>query len=418
MLSKKTRVGIVIVFIILFVLAGVVSCWTKNNLKRGRFQDFFTAVYLMGALKLHYYQPVSLNQLIQAYWKTGTISGMLKSLNDPYTRYLGEKEFAELKKETKGTFGGIGVYLIPKEEELLISSVVKDSPGEKAGLQQGDRIIGIEGHSVKKLGTEVAIAKIRGLAGTKVSLRIKRGENQKQREFEILITRADIFIPTVDLKIKEDPVIGKYAHLKIYQFAETTPIDLEKTLVESKKASCNALVLDLRSNPGGSLDAALKVSSIFLPENVPIIHILRQGVPVETVKTQKVSVTERELPMILLVDAWSASASEIVSGALKDQKRATLVGTRTFGKDLIQEVRELPNRAGVTITIASYLTSGEVNIHKRGVKPDKIVEIPGALDKLLKNGDPELFFKMQKLQEDEALRILRAMLQTERKLVS
>lgn len=418
MLFKKNRTRIAVVLLILFLAAVVAGWWTKSNLRRGRYQDFLSAIYVMGTVKLHYYQPVNLGRLIQAYWKTGNISGMLKTLNDPYTRYMGKSEFSELKKETKGTFGGIGVYLIPKDNELLISTVVKDSPGEKAGLQQGDRIIEVERASVKKMGTEVAIAKIRGLAGTKVSLRIERGASKNRQELDLLITRADILIPTVDLKIKKDPVLGEYGHLKIFQFAETTPIDLNKKLTELQNSSCHALILDLRSNPGGSLDAAIKVASAFLPDDVPIIHILRQGYPVETVKTRDAAIAERKLPMVLLVDSWSASASEIVAGALRDQKRATLIGTRTFGKDLIQEVRELPSDAGVTITIASYLTSGKINIHKRGVKPDIVVEIPGAMDRLLKKGDPQPFFKMQTMQEDEAVKFLRKIVRTPQKFAS
>jgi carboxyl-terminal processing protease len=371
----------------------------------------------MGVVKLHYYQPVSFIKLTQTYLKKGNISDTLKTLGDPYTRFLGKNEYAELRKDTQGTFRGIGIYLVPKANELLISSVVAGSPGEKAGLQQGDRIIAVEGQSVKALSTEVAIAKIRGVTGTKVSLRIARGEDQSRRELDLLVTRANISIPTVELKMKKDPWLGDYAHLKITQFADTTPLDLSSRLAEISKLNAHAIILDLRANPGGSLDAAIKVAGEFLPMGTPVLHVLRKGYPQQTLKTETGGQYTR-LPMVVLVDSWSASASEIVSGALKDQNRAYLIGTHTFGKDLIQEVKDLPGNAGVTITIASYLTSGRVNIHKKGVFPHQIVEMPGAMNRLLKRGDPGLFFKMQALQEKAAVEHLRKEILKNRKLAS
>lgn len=403
---KKPSFKWIILLLVLFFLAAVISWQWQSNQRQGRYKDLFSAIYVMGVVKLHYYQPVSLIKLSQTYIKTGNISDTLKTLGDPYTRFLGKNEYAELQKDTQGTFGGIGIYLVPKANELLISSVVAGSPGEKAGLQQGDRIIAVEGRSVKALSTEVAIAKIRGLAGTKVSLRIARGEDQNRRELQFLITRANISIPTVELKLKTDPLLGKYAHIKITQFAETTPTDLNNRLAEAVKSNARAIILDLRANPGGSLDAAIKVAGAFLPVGTPVLHVLRKGYPRQTLKTQTGGQYTR-LPMAVLVDSWSASASEIVSGALKDQKRAYLIGTHTFGKDLIQEVKDLPGDTGVTITIASYLTSGRVNIHKKGVSPNQVVEIPGAMDRLLKKGDPALFFKMQELQEKAAVEYLR-----------
>ncbi len=394
-----------IALVIFFIFAGGLGWWWQDYARQGKYRDLASAFYLMGVLKLNYYQPVDLTKLMKVYWRTGNIEGMLKSLKDPYTRFLNKNEYAELTKETKGSFGGIGVYLIPKDEELLISSVVKNSPSERAGLQQGDRIIKVGDASVKDLSSEVAIARIRGAAGTKVWIKVARGEAEKRREIDFNIVRENILIPTVELTVKQDSVLGEYAYIRISQFAETTPVDLDqslKTIDNSDKIK--AMVLDLRANPGGSLDAAIKVASQFIPEKTPILHVQRRSYPLQSI--QAIESQHRQLPMAVLVDNWSASASEIVAGALKDQKRAILVGNHTFGKDLIQEVKKLPGGVGVTITIASYLTSGKVNIHKRGVQPDRLVEIPGAMDRLLKEGNPEPFFKMQKLQEEEALKVL------------
>ena len=400
--TKWRQMALVIVFIIIAIL----GWWWQGYARQGKYKDLIPAFYMMGVLKLNYYQPVELTGLMKAYWRTGNIAGMLQSLDDPYTRYLNKNEYSELTKETQGKFGGIGVYLIPKEEELLISSVVKGSPGEKAGLQQGDRIVKVGDASVKDLSSEVAVARIRGKAGTQVLLRVARGEAENRREIDFNITRANILIPTVEMTIKPDPILGEYALIRISQFAETTGADLEKCLDKiDNSPQIKGIALDLRANPGGSLDAAVKVAGRFIPAGTEILHIQRRGYPVQSISA--VGNQHRQLPMVVLVDNWSASASEIVAGALKDQKRAFLVGSSTFGKDLIQEVKRLPGGAGATITIASYLTSGKVNIHKRGVHPDQVVEIPGAMERLLKEGNPDLFFKMQRLQEEEALKVLR-----------
>lgn len=394
---------------VFLIIIGCLGWWWQGYARKGKYRDLIPAFYLMGVLKLNYYQPVDLAKLMNEYWRTGNIAGMLKSIDDPYTRFLNKNEYGELTKETQGSFGGIGVYLIPKEEELLISSVVKDSPGQRAGLQQGDRIIKVGDVSVKDLSSEVAIARIRGAAGTKVLLRIARGEAENRREIDFQIVRDNIYIPTVEMTVKKDAILGEYAFIRISQFAETTPVDLDKSLTTVDNSSqIKGIVLDLRANPGGSLDAAIKVASQFLSEGTPILHVQRRGYRAQSVSA--VSYQHKQLPMVVLVDNWSASASEIVAGALKDQKRAVLVGNHTFGKDLIQEVKKLPGGVGATITIASYLTSGKVNIHKRGVQPDHLVEIPGAMDLLLKEGNPEAFLKMQKLQEEKAVKVLRSQL--------
>lgn len=406
MYFKKKPQNYRLALVVFFILIGVLGWWWQDFARKGKYRDLAPAFYVMGVLKLNYYQSVDLTKLMREYWRTGNVAGMMKSLNDPYTRFLNKNEYGELTKETQGSFGGIGVYLIPKEEELLISSVVKNSPGEQAGLQQGDRIVEVGAVSVRDLSSEVAVARIRGAVGTKVSLRVVRGEGAKRREIDFQITRANILIPTVEMTVKKDPIIGEYAYIRVSQFAETTPDDLDRNLKQIDNSSqIKGIMLDLRANPGGSLDAAIKLASQFIPEGTPVLHIKRRGYPVKSILSY--GNQHKQLPMVVLVDNWSASASEILAGALKDQKRAQLIGNHTFGKDLIQEVKKLPGGTGATITIASYLTSGKVNIHKRGVQPDYVVEIPGAMDLLLKEGKPESFLKMQKLQEEEAVRVLR-----------
>jgi carboxyl-terminal processing protease len=401
---RKIRAGMIPALLALLVLLGSLNWWWCQA-NRGRYRDLLTAACVMGIVKWQYYQPVSLNLLVQAYLKTGSTTGMLKILQDPYTRFLPKNDYVELRKETEGIFGGIGIFLIPKGTKLVISSVVKGSPGEQAGLLPGDRIIGVENIPVSQLGFDAAMTKIKGTPGTSVKLQIVRMVGVERQELKLQITRKKILIPTVELTFKSDPGLGQYAYLVISQFAETTAQDLEQKLNEIKgNRSCRALLLDLRGNPGGELDAALRIAGNFLPQGVPVIHIKRRGHPLESITNHTKG--RQDLPMVVLVDGGSASASEIVAGALKDQKRATLVGTHSFGKDLIQQIMELPGGVAVSVTIASYLTSGKVNIHHQGVQPDCIVAIPGATQRLLEHGETTLYAKMRKLQEQAAVRIL------------
>jgi carboxyl-terminal processing protease len=407
-LDKKVRAGKTQIFVGCILLLCLASWGLQTYFSHGRHRNLLTAAYIIGVIKLQYYQPVSVGHLWNAYWRTGTIPGMLKILNDPYTRFLPKEEYSEMRKETEGVFGGIGIFFVPQKVELQISAVIDGSPSDKAGLRSGDRIIAIEKKSVTQLGIKTAIAKIKGAPGTRIRLRIARGEGKNRSEFAVMLTRAIIRIPTVKMKFKQGNSFGKYAQIKISQFAETTAADLQRELGRvNKEKSCKGIILDLRGNPGGELDAAIGVAGMFLPKGTPILHIVNKNKTVAKVESQTGNQQQLTLPMVVLVDNWSASASEIVAGALKDRKRAVLVGTHTFGKDLIQQITELPGGPAVSVTVASYLTSGKRNIHKKGVQPDVAIEIPGAMERFLKTGNSDRFQEMQQLQEQTAVRILR-----------
>lgn len=394
----------------LLCLAVILGFRWQHEARRGKYRDLLPAFYVMGYVKLHYYLPVSLTGLMKAYWDSGSIAGMLRQIDDPYTRYLNRFEYGELRRDTEGSFGGIGIFLVVKEGKLIITSVVGGSPGAQAGLQPGDRIVMINALPASDLGWQKIVTQIRGKAGTRLRLRIARGEGSDRRLLDVVLRRVNLPVQTVTLKLKADSVLGMYALIRIFEFAETTPADLERELTKVvKNRACRGLILDLRANPGGSLDAAVKVASYFLPEGTPVLYIQRRGLPARAIHAVAVPVRlpGRRLPVAVLVDRESASAAEILSGALKDRKAATLIGTRTYGKDLIQTVIDLPGQVAVTITIASYLTSGKGNIHHRGVQPDRIVEIPGARDLLLKE-QPQKYLRMMELQEREAVKVLGA----------
>ncbi len=404
-MKEKKKRSLIISGLILICVVGIVFWW-QGNRRHGKYHDLLSAFYVMGYLKLNYYQPLSVKPLFKAYWEKGSIAEMLEVLDDPYTRFFTREQYIELNKDTKGVFGGIGVYLVPKKESLIISEIVANSPGARGGLQKGDRIIKIDGQLIKELTPEVALAKIRGRAGSPVLLGILRQQALEERQLEFKIIRQKISLPTVKLEFRQDPQFGCYAYLRIFQFADNTPVYLRKKLnLIDQKVNCQALLLDLRSNPGGSLEAAVAVTSEFLPKGTPVLHIKRRNLPLQTLlsRNQKVS---RRLPIVVLVDKYSASAAEILAGALKDQKIALLVGTATFGKDLIQEIQELPGGTAFTVTIARYLTSGKIKIHQKGIRPHRIVAIPQAFTKLL-NGNPEEYMKLQELQEKEAVQFLR-----------
>jgi carboxyl-terminal processing protease len=388
------------------IVIGTAGWWWQDQARHGRYRDLLYLPPSLVYLTTDYYQPVNTGRLWSAYWKTGNIAGMLKTLHDPYTRFLNRKEYQELRTETHGTFGGIGVHMLPQNGDLIIARVMPGTPSERAGLRQGDRITHINGQSIRSLSAEVVTARIRGPAGSIVRLTVKRGSSPDGKELEFAITRAEIHVPTVEMKIEDDPALGKYARIRIYQFVETTPADLIAELIKlDRRIDVKGLLLDLRGNPGGSLDAVVRVTSQFLPPGTPVLHIYRRGQLLETRQTEYSR--HRRLPMVVLVDAWSASAAEILAGALKDEQRAVLVGTHTFGKDLIQEIKPLPGGTAMKITVANYLTSGEVNIHRRGVVPHQIVEIKGAFDSLLKKGNEAPFLRMQELQNQAALEALR-----------
>lgn len=400
-MSRNKQTRLVFISIIVFIVFGALGWWWQKEVRQGKYRDLIPALYTIGFVKLNYYRPVNFTKMVNIYFKTGNLARTLESLNDPYTQLLSEEDLAELKKETDGYFEGIGIYL--QKDEPVIWKVVAGTPSEKAGLHAGDRIIEVDHTPVKN--AEDIISKIKGEAGTKVVLRVVRNEQGRQKEYEAGMTRAKIYIPTVEMRISNDSVLGKYAYMKIDQFADTTARDLGNNLKTIDKLSdCKGIILDLRANPGGLLDSAVDVTSHFLPKGTPVLYVYKRGQLINVIKTTTRTV-HRQLPVVVLVDYWSASAAEIVAGALKDQQRAILVGTPTFGKDLIQEIKELSNDIAFKITVYNYLTSGKKNIHKRGVQPNQTVG--DTMLKVLKSGDAVEFQKIQTRQEEAALKVLR-----------
>ena len=298
------------------------------------------------------------------------IRGMLGSLDDPYTRFMDPREFKEMQIDTSGELSGVGIQLsLDKEtKELVVVSPIDGSPASRAGVQPKDVIVAIDGKSTKGMTTTDAVKLIRGQSGTKVDLTLRRnGEN-----VVVSLTRALIELHAVDHQLNTTKDGTKVGYIRLKQFNANATKDMRAALKDLEEKNVDGYVIDLRSNPGGLLMASIEIGRQLLNEGIIVSTKTRDGI--EDVKRA----TGRALtnkPMVVLVNEGSASASEILSGALQDNKRAVLVGQKTFGKGLVQSVRGLSDGSGMTVTIAKYLTPSNRDIHKHGITPDVPVKM-------------------------------------------
>ena len=298
------------------------------------------------------------------------IDTMLASLNDPYTRFLQPKEFSEETQSIKGSLKGIGTQIGLRDGELVIIAPLEDSPAERAGLLADDKILEINGESTKGIHIDAAADKIRGEKGSTVTLLIKR-EGVPNKTYTII--RDEIEVKSVSSKpVFETTVIpNDIQYIRLSSFiSKNAAIEIEKLLNES--VNKKGIILDLRSNPGGLLTNAISISDM----------LMNGGIIVSTVDRDRYKTTTRakytqvsDKPLVVLINKGSASASEILSGALKDNHRATIVGEQSFGKGLVQEINRLPDEAGMNITIQRYLTPSGQDINKKGITPDIVVEL-------------------------------------------
>jgi carboxyl-terminal processing protease len=293
------------------------------------------------------------------------IRGMLASLDDPYTRFMDPREFKEMQIDTSGELSGVGIQLsLDKEtKELVVVSPIDGSPASKAGVQPKDVITAIDGKSTKGMSTEDAVKLIRGQAGTTVNLTLKR----KGQLLEVPLTRERIELHAVDSQINTTPDGLKLGYIRLKQFNANATKDMRLAVQDLEAKGVQGYVLDLRSNPGGLLMASVEIARQWLNEGTIVSTKTRSGITDVKRATGRALTTK---PLVVLVNEGSASASEILSGALQDNKRAVLVGQKTFGKGLVQSVRGLSDGSGMTVTIAKYLTPSGRDIHKHGIAPD------------------------------------------------
>ncbi|MDB5098828.1 MAG: family peptidase [Cyanobacteria bacterium RYN_339] len=310
----------------------------------------------------------------------GAIRGMLSSLDDPYTRFMDPKAFQGMQDERSGSFGGIGIQIGIKDKQLTVIAPIEDTPAYKAGLKAGDRIIAIDGKQTKDMAEAEAVNLIRGPKGSAVKLTIKHDGAANSRV--VAITRDNIVTKAVKAEpMKDAPEIG-YIRLSTFMSNDGSA-EFKAALKKLEKSK--GLIIDLRGNPGGLLPNAIEIGSMFIKEG-PIVQLVNRDGEKQYLKATGNVIVRADEPVVVLVDGGSASASEILSGALKDTHRATLIGTKTFGKGLVQTVHALSDGSGVAITTQKYLTAGGHDIHKKGVEPDIKVELPKV--DIDKNGVP------------------------------
>ena len=306
----------------------------------------------------------------------GAMKGMLESLDDPHSAFLPAREYEDLNDTTSGRFGGVGLYiskpLEPKPDGtppyVEVSAPIEDTPGWRAGINPGDLIIEIDGEPTDVLSMDTVLSRLRGVPGTSVNLLIHRGSNL---EFPITLTRAVIEVPVI-----KHEMIGDIGYIRIISFTPMTERRTREALEEFSKKNYKALVVDLRNNPGGLLDSAVGICELFLDGGTIVSTKSRIVTETKTFTAGFKSIVPQDMPVILLINRGSASASEIVAGALKDRGRAYLVGEKTFGKGSVQRVYPVGSNAGFRITTARYYTPSDVNIDKIGIPPDREVLFP------------------------------------------
>ncbi|MEL6581180.1 MAG: carboxyl-terminal processing protease CtpC [Cyanobacteria bacterium J06621_12] len=313
------------------------------------------------------------------------IREMLGKLEDPYTRFMNPEEFQNMRIDTSGELTGVGIQIAKDEESdrLIVISPIEDTPAFEAGILAQDLIVKIDGKDTKGMDVNDAVKLIRGERGSQVTLTIDRNGN----ESDYGITRERIEIHPVRASVK-DTELGKIGYIRLTTFNEHAAKDMQKAIKEQEQAGVEGYVLDLRSNPGGLLYSSINIARMWIDEGTIVSTVNRKGIS-DRESAKNKALTDK--PLVVLVNGGSASASEILSGALKDNKRATLLGTKTFGKGLVQSVRPLGDGSGLAVTIAKYLTPNGTDINKEGIPPDIIVDLDEAqLEELYSQGSAKL----------------------------
>jgi len=330
-------------------------------------------------IKREYVEPIEDKQLL-----TDAVKGMVSSL-DPHSTYLDKKDFSEMQEQTSGKFAGLGIEITSEDGVVKVLNPIEDSPAARAGLQAGDLITRLDDKPVRGMSLDKAVRTMRGTPGTKITLTVFR--KSEERSFPVTITRAEIKVQSVKAKILDNNI----AWVRVTSFQERTIPDLAKKLTElaNQDPKMKGIILDLRNNGGGLLQGAVGVAAAFLPADAVIVSTKGQTADSKQVFNATpamyrlsepgdplagVPAMYKKLPMVVLVNAYSASASEIVAGALQDYKRATIIGKTTFGKGSVQTVRQITSDTALKITTAYYYTPSGKSIQAYGIKPDIAVD--------------------------------------------
>jgi carboxyl-terminal processing protease len=345
--------------------------WVPNVAAVGRqdYESLEAFSNILSIVKKNYVEDIETKTLVN-----GAINGMLTSL-DPHSAYLTPELYKDLQSDTQGRFGGLGIEITVKGGILTVVSPIEDTPAAKAGIKPGDQIFKIEDEFTKDMSLVDAVKKMRGLRGTKINLTIRReGANEL---IDFTLVRDVIRVQSVRSRTLEPG----YGYVRLAQFQERSDRDLQRALekIVAEKSGLKGLVLDLRNNPGGLLTQAVRVSDMFLDSGLIVYTEGRIEAQKQKYFAQKDN-TSQEYPIVVLVNGGSASASEIVAGALQDHKRAVVLGTKTFGKGSVQTILPLDDNSALRLTTARYFTPKGRSIQATGIVPDIIVEAVATQD--------------------------------------
>lgn len=351
-----------------FIIAIAMAVSMGSDLKKSwaddkRYQEIQLFAKILNMVQAYYVDPVDIKKLIH-----GGINGMLNEL-DPHTGYLLPEYFKDLESETSGEFMGLGIEITLRKEVLTVISPIEDTPAFLAGIKPGDRIVEIDSAPTKGMTLIEAAQKMKGKINTTVRLLIERDEAEKP--IEVKIKRQKVRMRS----IKYTDLENGYGYFRITNFSKNAANDLESLLKKHEKVSggVKGIIIDLRHNPGGLLDQAVRVSDMFLEKGIIVSTIGRDESPKQVEHAHKEH-SRIDFPIVVLVNEYSASASEIMAGALQDHRRALIVGKRTFGKGSVQAVQSLGDGSGLKLTVARYFTPSGRSIQAEGIHPDVIVE--------------------------------------------
>lgn len=387
----------------------------KNNL----YQHMDLFVRVLEKVRQEYVEgdQVTYQELIY-----GALKGMLNTL-DPHSEFMEPTKYEDLRNDTEGSYGGVGLVISLRDNVLTVVAPMEDTPAFRAGILSGDKIVQIEGKNTEKMSLTDAVKRLKGEAGTSVKLMISRPSSPQPKEYTLM--RAVIKLDTVkdvngqrSFPLSENNV----GYVRLTQFGEQTASDLEDALKKLKKDGMKGLILDLRNNPGGLLDQAVKVCELFIKRGELIVSTEGRGAQADAKYPSRGQDQFPDLPIVVLVNGGSASASEIVAGCLQDRKRALVMGEQTFGKGSVQSIMPLQDGSALRLTTAKYYTPSHKVIHEKGITPDSIIpmsqeeeealflkRVPGGIESL--DEDRKEFVRnAQDVQLDRAVDVLKGLI--------
>ena len=378
MSKKKTVTFVVVLLIVSNILTfGITNKATIRSKDRitipikeyeelsATYEKYAKALNLEAYVKENYLREVDDKQIFE-----GQLKGIFQALEDPYSVYMTENEFKDFTEHTKGVYGGIGVIVTPGDDNLItVVAPIEGTPGEKAGLKTGDKIIKVEGQEFTADNMDKAVKIMKGKPKTEVNITVlRKGKEGKNEYIDMKIIREEIRLITVKSSLIDEDI----GYMRITSFDELTYKDFKKEMDSLMKKNISGLIIDLRYNPGGLLDVCVDITDEFLDEGVIVYTETRKGERYYEKSTKK----HTDIPLVVLVNEGSASASEIFAGAIKDRERGLLIGNTTFGKGVVQQIKRMSDGSGFKLTTSEYFTPNGTNIHGIGIEPDIVVDLP------------------------------------------